>query len=82
MEQGYILVLMWRMIIKHSAKGKLMGLSISWMRDKLQWFWEGLDKKRMANLTNYRVNISETMNGFDYNLISIYSSQLDIYYVL
>lgn len=36
----------------------------------------------MANLTNYRVNISETMNGFDYNLISIYSSQLDIYYVL
>jgi len=36
----------------------------------------------MANLTNYRVNISETMNGFDYNLISIYSPRLDISYVL
>ena len=36
----------------------------------------------MANLTNYRVNISETMNGFDYNLISIYSPRLDIYYAL
>lgn len=36
----------------------------------------------MANLTNYRVSISETMNCFDYNLISIYSPQLDIYYVL
>ena len=82
MEQGYILVITRRMMIKYSAKGKLMGLSISWMRDKLQWFWEGLDKKRMANLTNYRVNISETMNCFDYNLILIYSSQLDIYYIL
>lgn len=36
----------------------------------------------MANLTNYRVNISETMNGFDYSQISIYSSQLDIYYMV
>jgi len=36
----------------------------------------------MANLTNYRVNISETMNCFDYNLILIYSSQLDIYYMV
>lgn len=36
----------------------------------------------MANLTNHRVNISETMNCFDYGLISIYSSQLDIYYMV
>ena len=36
----------------------------------------------MANLTNFRVSIGETMNRFDYNLISIYSSQLDIYNAL
>lgn len=36
----------------------------------------------MANLTNYRVSICETMNCFDYNLILIYSSQLDIYYMV
>ena len=36
----------------------------------------------MANLTNFCVSISGTMNCFDYSLISIYSSQLDIYYMV
>ena len=36
----------------------------------------------MANLTNFRISISETKNYFGYNLISIYSSQLDIYYMV
>ena len=36
----------------------------------------------MANLTNFRVSIGETMNCFDYSQISIYSSQLDIYNAL
>jgi len=36
----------------------------------------------MANLTNHRVNISETMNCFDYSLISIYSFRLNIYYTM
>ena len=30
----------------------------------------------------YRISISEAINYFDYNLISIYSPRLDIYYAL
>lgn len=41
-----------------------------------------MDKKRMAISPIYRISISEAINYFEYNLISIYSSQLDIYYVL
>ena len=36
----------------------------------------------MANLTNYRVSIRKTKNYFDYNLISIYSFRLNIYYTM
>jgi len=36
----------------------------------------------MANLTNFRVSISEAISYLDYSLISICSPQLDIYYMV